>query len=161
MAHYPCPQSHEVKQPYKKIALGWVTFLTVLALLPIPAYPLQHWWYLDDPNTCETLKTPLSSKKTVTLPNRVTQWPVHPMRKVTLRHQEKSKALFQSKSPPENFLHPQILVTKKDSENYSNFSFPGATLPSHAGFSTFAISEVSKYNGHSESLYDSNSAGEK
>lgn len=161
MAHYPCPQSHEVKQPYKKIALGWVTFLTVLALLPIPAYPLQHWWYLDDPNTCETLKKPLSSKKTVTMPNRVTQWPVHPMRKVTLRHQEKSKALFQSKSPPENFLHPQILVTKKDSENYSNFSFPDASLPSHAGFSTLAIPEVSKYTSHSEPLFDSHSTGEK
>lgn len=96
-----------MKQPYKKIPLGWVTFLSVLALLPILVYPLQHWWYLDDPNICETLEKPLSSKKTVTVPNRVTQWPVHPMRKLTLRNQEKSKALFQSKSPPENFLHPR------------------------------------------------------
>ncbi|XP_021023166.1 orphan sodium- and chloride-dependent neurotransmitter transporter NTT5-like isoform X2 [Mus caroli] len=153
--------SHEVKRPYKKIALGWVTFLSVLALLPILVYPLQHWWYLDDPNICETLEKPLSSKKTVTVPNRVTQWPVHPMRKLTLRNQEKSKALFQSKSPPENFLHPQILITKKDSENYSTFSLPNATLPSQIGFSTLAIHEVAKYTGHSESCLDSQNTGEK
>ncbi|XP_011249212.1 solute carrier family 6 (neurotransmitter transporter)-like isoform X3 [Mus musculus] len=153
--------SHEVKQPYKKIPLGWVTFLSVLALLPILVYPLQHWWYLDDPNICETLEKPLSSKKTVTVPNRVTQWPVHPMRKLTLRNQEKSKALFQSKSPPENFLHPQTLITKKDSENYSTFSLPDATLPSQVGFSTLAIHEVSKYTGHSESFLDSQNTGKK
>ncbi|KAH0517682.1 Sodium-dependent neutral amino acid transporter B(0)AT2 [Microtus ochrogaster] len=34
--------SQEVKQPYQKIILGWVTFLSVLAPLPIPVYPLQH-----------------------------------------------------------------------------------------------------------------------
>lgn len=161
MAHYPCPQNQEVKRPYQKIALGWVTFLSILALLPIPMYPLQHWWYLDDENSCETLEKPLSSKKTVTVPNRVTQWPVHPMRKLTLRNQEKSKALFQSKGPPEALLQPQILITKKDSEVFSSFSFPGATLGSHGGSVAFIVPETSKQAGLQEGGLDFYITGEK
>ncbi|XP_052019177.1 orphan sodium- and chloride-dependent neurotransmitter transporter NTT5-like isoform X2 [Apodemus sylvaticus] len=144
----------EVKRPYQKIALGWVTFLSVLALLPIPMYPLQHWWYLEDQNICETLEKPFSSKKTVTVPNRVTQWPVHPMRKLTLRNQEKSKALFQSKGPPEPFLHPQILIKKRDSEEYSSFSFPGTTLSSRGVSMAFTFPETSKHTGLPESASD-------
>ncbi|XP_028644846.1 orphan sodium- and chloride-dependent neurotransmitter transporter NTT5-like [Grammomys surdaster] len=153
--------NQEVKRPYQKIALGWVTFLSILALLPIPMYPLQHWWYLDDENSCETLEKPLSSKKTVTVPNRVTQWPVHPMRKLTLRNQEKSKALFQSKGPPEALLQPQILITKKDSEVFSSFSFPGATLGSHGGSVAFIVPETSKQTGLQEGGLDFYITGEK
>lgn len=145
MAHCSCPQNQEVKRPYQKIPLGWVTFLSILALLPVPMYPLQHWWYLDDQNICETLEKPLSSKKTVTVPNRVTQWPVHPMRKLTLRNQEKSKALFQSKGPPEALLQPQLLITKQDSEVFSSFSFPGATLASRVNSMAFTLPEASKH----------------
>lgn len=152
MAHHPCSQSQEVKQPYQRIALGWVTFLSVLALLPIPMYPLQHWWYLDDQIICETIEKPLSSKKTVTVPKRVTQWPVHPMRKLTLRNQEKSKALFQSKTPPEALLNPQILITKKGSENYSSFSFPSTRL---GGVSmAFPTPEASRHTGLPEGSLD-------
>lgn len=161
MAHYPCPQSQEVKRPYEKIALGWVTFFSVLALLPIPLYPLQHWWYLDDQNVCETLEKPLSSKKTVPVPNRVTQWPMHPIRKLTLRNQEKSKVLFKCKSPPEAFLHPQNLRTRKDSEEYSNFSFPGATIASRATSVASTFREASRHTGLPEAGLDSHSAGEK
>ncbi|XP_038943394.1 uncharacterized protein LOC499151 isoform X9 [Rattus norvegicus] len=144
--------SQEVKQPYQRIALGWVTFLSVLALLPIPMYPLQHWWYLDDQIICETIEKPLSSKKTVTVPKRVTQWPVHPMRKLTLRNQEKSKALFQSKTPPEALLNPQILITKKGSENYSSFSFPSTRL---GGVSmAFPTPEASRHTGLPEGSLD-------
>lgn len=139
-----------MKRPYQTIPLGWVTFLSVLALLPIPMYPLQHWWYLDDQNICETVEKPLSSRKTVTVPNRVTQWPVHPMRKVTLRNQEKNKALFQSKGPPDALLQPQILITKKDSEVYSNFSFPGATLATRGGSRAFTVPEASLPTGLQE-----------
>ncbi|XP_031242444.1 orphan sodium- and chloride-dependent neurotransmitter transporter NTT5-like isoform X3 [Mastomys coucha] len=153
--------SQEVKRPYEKIALGWVTFLSVLALLPIPLYPLQHWWYLDDQNICETLEKPLSSKKTVPVPNRVTQWPMHPIRKLTLRNQEKSKVLFKCKSPPEAFLHPQNLRTRKDSEDYSNFSFPGATIASCATSVASTFREVSRHTGLPEAGLDSHSAGEK
>lgn len=160
MAHCPCPQGQEVKRPYQTIALGWVIFLSILALLPIPMYPLQRWWYLDDQNICETLEKPLSSKKTVTVPNRVTQWPVHPMRKQTLRNQEKSKAIFQSKGPPEAFLHPQILITKKDSEEYSSFSFPGATLSSRGVSMAFTIPEPSRHTGLPESGRDFHSPWE-
>ena len=64
MVHCPCLQSQEVKQPYQKIVLGWITFLSVLALLPIPVYPLQHWWNQDDQVVCEVFKKPSSSKRT-------------------------------------------------------------------------------------------------
>ncbi|XP_041590338.1 sodium-dependent neutral amino acid transporter B(0)AT2-like [Vulpes lagopus] len=40
--------SQEVKQPYLQSTLGWVTFLSILTLLPIPVHPLYHWWYLQD-----------------------------------------------------------------------------------------------------------------
>ncbi|XP_076789945.1 orphan sodium- and chloride-dependent neurotransmitter transporter NTT5-like isoform X4 [Arvicanthis niloticus] len=146
--------SQEVKRPYQKIALGWVIFLSILGLLPIPMYPLQHWWYLDDQNICETLEKPLSSRKTVTVPNRVTQWPVHPMRKRTLRNQEKSKALFQSKDPPDALLQPQVLITKKDSEVYSSFSFPGITIASHPGSMAFIVPGASKHTGLQEGDLD-------
>lgn len=150
-----------MKRPYQKIALGWVIFLSILGLLPIPMYPLQHWWYLDDQNICETLEKPLSSRKTVTVPNRVTQWPVHPMRKRTLRNQEKSKALFQSKDPPDALLQPQVLITKKDSEVYSSFSFPGITIASHPGSMAFIVPGTSKHTGLQEGDLDFYIPGEK
>ncbi|EGW03996.1 Orphan sodium- and chloride-dependent neurotransmitter transporter NTT4 [Cricetulus griseus] len=80
--------SQEVKQPYQKVALGWVTFLSVLALLPIPMYPLQHWWHLDNQIICEIVQSP---EKTETAPNKTNlmSMPAHPIRKFTIRVQDK------------------------------------------------------------------------
>ncbi|XP_005084880.2 orphan sodium- and chloride-dependent neurotransmitter transporter NTT5 [Mesocricetus auratus] len=113
--------SREVKQPYQKIALGWVTFLSVLALLPIPAYPLQHWWNLDNQVICEPVKKPsLSSRKTDTGPSKANQCPVHPLRRLTLRGQDKGQVLLPGKGPTEGLLfHHPAMLTKKDSENYT------------------------------------------
>ncbi|XP_032751931.1 sodium-dependent neutral amino acid transporter B(0)AT2-like isoform X2 [Rattus rattus] len=145
---------------------SYVTLPTLLVLLTIYFLNLyfseslsyvswnnsMHWWYLDDQIICETIEKPLSSKKTVTVPKRVTQWPVHPMRKLTLRNQEKSKALFQSKAPPEALLNPQILITKKGSENYSSFSFPSTRL---GGISmAFPTPEASRHAGLPEGSLD-------
>ncbi|XP_063127099.1 uncharacterized protein LOC499151 isoform X12 [Rattus norvegicus] len=145
---------------------SYVTLPTLLVLLTIYFLNLyfseslsyvswnnsMHWWYLDDQIICETIEKPLSSKKTVTVPKRVTQWPVHPMRKLTLRNQEKSKALFQSKTPPEALLNPQILITKKGSENYSSFSFPSTRL---GGVSmAFPTPEASRHTGLPEGSLD-------
>lgn len=88
MVYCPYPQSQEVKQPYQKVALGWVTFLSVLALLPIPMYPLQHWWHLDNQIICEIVQSP---EKTETAPNKTNlmSMPAHPIRKFTIRVQDK------------------------------------------------------------------------
>ncbi|XP_051005635.1 orphan sodium- and chloride-dependent neurotransmitter transporter NTT5-like [Acomys russatus] len=113
--------SQEMKQPYQKIVLGWVTFLSVLALLPIPMYPLQRWWNLDDDIICDVSKEPASSRKVVPGSNKATQRPMYLLK----RSQEKDKASFQNKSPAEtSFLQHQNVLTKTGSENYSTFSFP-------------------------------------
>ncbi|CAH7457211.1 orphan sodium- and chloride-dependent neurotransmitter transporter NTT5 [Phodopus roborovskii] len=121
--------SQEVKQPYQKIVLGWVTFLSALALLPMLVYPLQHWWQLDNQIICEIVEKSSSSKKAETRPNKGNQWPAHPLRRFTLRVQDKGQALLPGKGPTEGyFLHPQTTLANKDSENYTNFSLQGGSL---------------------------------
>ncbi|KAL1769326.1 orphan sodium-and chloride-dependent neurotransmitter transporter NTT5-like [Sigmodon hispidus] len=120
--------SQEVKQPYQQIVLGWVTFLSVLALLPIPVYPLHRWWYLDNQVICEIVGKPASSKKTETEPNKANQWAMHPLRRLTLRAQDKGQE-HPSKNPTDAlFLQPPPLWLKRDSESYSSFSLRGSTI---------------------------------
>ncbi|XP_047565325.1 orphan sodium- and chloride-dependent neurotransmitter transporter NTT5-like isoform X3 [Lutra lutra] len=69
--------SHEVKQPYLQGTLSWVTFLSVLAFLPIPIYPLQHWWYLQDHIASDPFEK-LQSKKIPLVPPK--PWPKHGMK---------------------------------------------------------------------------------
>ncbi|XP_055469432.1 orphan sodium- and chloride-dependent neurotransmitter transporter NTT5-like [Psammomys obesus] len=122
--------SQEVKQPYPKVTLSWVTFLSLLALLPIPVYPLQHWWYLDE-SSCELLEDPVSPKRMVPEPNRATQWPLQHLKRSTLRSLNRSKSSFQGRSTPEaSFIHPPKMLRKQDSDCYSTFSCPGGSLPS-------------------------------
>nr|XP_048293977.1 sodium-dependent neutral amino acid transporter B(0)AT2-like isoform X1 [Myodes glareolus]XP_048293978.1 sodium-dependent neutral amino acid transporter B(0)AT2-like isoform X1 [Myodes glareolus] len=146
--------SQEEKQPYQKTVLGWVTLLSVLVLLPIPVYPLQHWWYLDDQVICEVFKGPSSPKRTETVSNKVSQWPTHHLRRFTLRGPEKGAQVLPlpgknptetgSVQPPEKSaqvlplpgkkptemggLRPPVLLTKRDSENYSSFSLRGDSI---------------------------------
>ncbi|XP_028717734.1 orphan sodium- and chloride-dependent neurotransmitter transporter NTT5-like [Peromyscus leucopus] len=94
----------EVKQPYQKIVLSWVTFLSILALLPIPVPTLYHWWYLDDHIICEIVEEePSSSKKTENIFNVANQWPAHSQRRLTFRAQDKSQTLLLGKIPGETF----------------------------------------------------------
>lgn len=131
MVHCPCPQSQEVKQPYQKKVLGWVTFLSILVLLPIPVNPLQHWWYLDNQVICEAFKGPSSPKRTETASNKVSQWPTHHLRRLTIRGPEKGAQVLPlpGKNPAETgSLQPPVLLTKKDSESYSSFSLRGESI---------------------------------
>uniref|UniRef100_A0A8D2HJX5 Uncharacterized protein n=1 Tax=Urocitellus parryii TaxID=9999 RepID=A0A8D2HJX5_UROPR len=77
--------SQEVKQPYPNSALGWVTFLSIFAFLPIPAYLLCHWWFLQDPMTSDTV-----SFQTMTMDSsKPGRWLKHPVRKSTSSSQNK------------------------------------------------------------------------
>ena len=134
MVHCPCLQSHEVKQPYQKIVLGWITFLSVLALLPIPVYPLQHWWNQDDQVVCEVFKKPSSSKRTEMRSNKVSQLPAYALRRLTLRAQDKGGQVpLPRKNPTDDIpLQPLNLLTRSDSEIFSSFSLRGdSTVPNN------------------------------
>ncbi|XP_038170076.2 sodium-dependent neutral amino acid transporter B(0)AT2-like [Arvicola amphibius] len=111
----------EEKRPYQKTVLGWVTFLSVLALLPIPVNPLQHWWYLDDQDVCEVFKKRSSFRRTEMGSNKVSQWPAYPLRRLTIRSPDKGGQVpLPGKNPTEVFhLQPPNLLTKRDSESYS------------------------------------------
>ncbi|XP_057615702.1 sodium-dependent neutral amino acid transporter B(0)AT2-like [Chionomys nivalis] len=122
--------SQEVKQPYQKKVLGWVTFLSILALLPIPVYPLQHWWNQDDQVICEVFKKPSSSKRKEMRSNKVSQRPAYALRRFTLRGQDKGGQVpLPRKNPTDDVpLQPLKLLTKSDSEIFSSFSLRGDSI---------------------------------
>ncbi|KAH0503622.1 Sodium-dependent neutral amino acid transporter B(0)AT2 [Microtus ochrogaster] len=126
--------SQEVKQPYQKIVLGWITFLSVLALLPIPVYPLQHWWNQDDQVVCEVFQKPSSSKRTEMRSNKVSQRPAYALRRLTVRGQDKGGQVpLPTKNPTDDIpLQPLNLLTRSDSEIFSSFSLRGdSTVPNN------------------------------
>ncbi|XP_041532475.1 orphan sodium- and chloride-dependent neurotransmitter transporter NTT5-like [Microtus oregoni] len=126
--------SQEVKQTYQKIVLGWITFLSVLALLPIPVYPLQHWWNQDDQVICEVFKKPSSSKRTEMGSNKVSQWPEYMLRRLTVRGQDKGGQVpLPRKNPTDDILlQPLNLLTRRDSKIFSSFSLRGdSTVPNN------------------------------
>ncbi|CAK7300183.1 Orphan sodium- and chloride-dependent neurotransmitter transporter NTT5 [Vulpes lagopus] len=81
--------SQEVKQPYLQSTLGWVTFLSILTLLPIPVHPLYHWWYLQDHIASDPFEK-LQSKKMPSVPPKPLQWPKHHLGKSQERNSENS-----------------------------------------------------------------------
>ncbi|XP_063127095.1 uncharacterized protein LOC499151 isoform X11 [Rattus norvegicus] len=133
--------------------LVWAPFTFLWSYVTLPTLLVLLTIYFLNLYFSESLSyVSWNNSMTVTVPKRVTQWPVHPMRKLTLRNQEKSKALFQSKTPPEALLNPQILITKKGSENYSSFSFPSTRL---GGVSmAFPTPEASRHTGLPEGSLD-------
>ncbi|XP_041492741.1 orphan sodium- and chloride-dependent neurotransmitter transporter NTT5-like [Microtus oregoni] len=126
--------SQEVKQPYQKIVLGWITFLSVLALLPIPVYPLQHWWNQDNQVVCEVFKKPSSSKRTEMGSNKVSQLPAYALRRLTVRGQDKGGQVpLPRKNPTDDILlQPLNLLTRSDTKIFSSFSLRGdSTVPNN------------------------------
>ncbi|XP_077701827.1 orphan sodium- and chloride-dependent neurotransmitter transporter NTT5-like isoform X5 [Canis aureus] len=81
--------SQEVKQPYLQSTLGWVTFLSILTLLPIPVHPLYHWWYLQDHIASDPLEK-LQPKKMPSVPPKPLQWPKHHLGKSQEKNSESS-----------------------------------------------------------------------
>nr|XP_040135529.1 orphan sodium- and chloride-dependent neurotransmitter transporter NTT5-like isoform X3 [Ictidomys tridecemlineatus] len=100
--------SQEVKQPYPNSALGWVTFLSVFAFLPIPAYLLCHWWFLQDPMTSGT-----ASFQTMTMDSsKPGRWLKHPVRKSTSSSQNKVQETSRfTQSPGRNPERPSFSMT--------------------------------------------------
>ncbi|KAM5133557.1 orphan sodium- and chloride-dependent neurotransmitter transporter NTT5-like [Callospermophilus lateralis] len=100
--------SQEVKQPYPNSALGWVTFLSVFTLLPIPAYLLYHWWFLQDAMTSETV-----SFQTMTMDSsKPGRWLKHPVRKSTSSSQNKVQETSRfTQSPGRNPERPSFSLT--------------------------------------------------
>ncbi|XP_046538104.1 orphan sodium- and chloride-dependent neurotransmitter transporter NTT5-like [Equus quagga] len=79
--------TQEVKQPYPQNTLGWVTFLSILTLLPIPVHPLYQWWHLQDHIASERFEKPLS-KKMPLAPIKHFAWPKHRLVKSNFKMQE-------------------------------------------------------------------------
>ncbi|KAG8521420.1 LOW QUALITY PROTEIN: Orphan sodium- and chloride-dependent neurotransmitter transporter NTT5 [Galemys pyrenaicus] len=75
--------SQEVERPYPQSALDWVSFLSVLVLLPIPAHPLYRWWHLQDHEPEGPEKSP--AKKLPLAPHKTLQWPKRHLGKAGLR----------------------------------------------------------------------------
>ncbi|XP_077887792.1 orphan sodium- and chloride-dependent neurotransmitter transporter NTT5 isoform X3 [Ictidomys tridecemlineatus] len=100
--------SQEVKQLYPNSALGWVTFLSIFAFLPIPAYLLCHWWFLQDPMTSGT-----ASFQTMTMDSsKPGRWLKHPVRKSTSSSQNKVQETSRfSQSPGRNPERPSFSMT--------------------------------------------------
>ncbi|XP_005367003.1 orphan sodium- and chloride-dependent neurotransmitter transporter NTT5-like [Microtus ochrogaster] len=121
-----------VKQPYQKMVLSWVTFLSVLALLPIPVYPLQLWWNQDDQVICEVFKKPSSFKRTEMEFNKVSQWPAYALSRFTLRGQDKGGQFHSQERTTDDIpLQPLNLLTKSDSEIFSSFSLQASIVPNN------------------------------
>ncbi|VTJ66734.1 Hypothetical predicted protein [Marmota monax] len=100
--------SQEVKQPYPNSALGWVTFLSVFTFLPIPAYLLYQWGFLQDPMTSETV-----SFQTMTMDSsKPGRWLKHPVRKSTSSSQNKVQETSRfTQSPGRNPERPSFSLT--------------------------------------------------
>uniref|UniRef100_A0A8C3VZI9 Uncharacterized protein n=1 Tax=Catagonus wagneri TaxID=51154 RepID=A0A8C3VZI9_9CETA len=79
--------SQEVKQPYLQRTLGWVTFLSTLAFLPVSVHPLHQWGCLLDFMAPHPLEN-LTSKKMTLVSSKPVQWPKHSM-KSTFTFQER------------------------------------------------------------------------
>ncbi|XP_008567563.1 PREDICTED: orphan sodium- and chloride-dependent neurotransmitter transporter NTT5-like, partial [Galeopterus variegatus] len=101
--------SQEVKQPYLTSTLAWVTFLSIFTLLPIPAHPLLHWWYCQNPVTSDTFK------KVSAVPAKPLEWPKHLLRKSNVSSQDKFSETSSWKIS---------LPWKRGSQSFSRFSLP-------------------------------------
>lgn len=86
-------QSQEVKQPYLRRTLDWVTFLGILTFLPIPVQPLHHWWHLKDHIASDPFEK-LQSKKVPLAPSNPLQCPKQQLVKSPERDSDSSSRKF-------------------------------------------------------------------
>lgn len=129
-----------MEQPYLPSALGWITFLGVLVLLPIPIYPLQHWWHLQDRIASHPFEKLLAKKSA-----RPSDWPKFP---------PAAKPSFRERSENSVVVRPSALTAvavgeadekpewleelpwRRPTESYSGFSLPFLpSVPSSASLS--------------------------
>ncbi|XP_037676027.1 orphan sodium- and chloride-dependent neurotransmitter transporter NTT5-like isoform X2 [Choloepus didactylus] len=124
--------SQEVKQPFLKHTLAWLSFLSVLSLLPIPAHPFQHWWYQQDPVSSEPTEKKLPFKKVTPDSPKSLQWPKYPLKNPSFLAQEKTSAISSrgfgkplGRGPNlESFWHVAPATPKQGSQNSSWLSLP-------------------------------------
>ncbi|XP_070414326.1 orphan sodium- and chloride-dependent neurotransmitter transporter NTT5-like isoform X11 [Equus przewalskii] len=122
--------TQEVKQPYPQNTLGWVTFLSILTLLPIPVHPLYQWWHLQDHIASERFEKPLS-KKMPLAPIKHFAWPKHRLVKSNFKMQEgnsesslKAFSLTLDKGPDVVPLRQSNLPSSVTSQDSSWLSLP-------------------------------------
>ncbi|XP_025705619.1 orphan sodium- and chloride-dependent neurotransmitter transporter NTT5-like isoform X2 [Callorhinus ursinus] len=119
--------SQEVKQPYLQSTLGWVTFLSMLTFLPIPVYPLQHWWYLQDHIASDPFGK-LQSKKMPLVPPKPLQLPKRHVKSQEGNGESSSKKLSLPLIRGLNLNPWQFsLPLSRDSQSSSWFSLPVIT----------------------------------
>lgn len=135
-----CLQGQEIEQPYLQNTLGWITFLSIIVLLPIPIYPLQHWWYLQDRIVSDPFEK-LLSKKTTVVPTKPSDWPKYHLAKPNFLERKSENSLMRSSGPlfregNENLEKLEEVVGSRPTESYSGFSLPYvSSLPSSVSIS--------------------------
>ncbi|XP_059523352.1 orphan sodium- and chloride-dependent neurotransmitter transporter NTT5-like [Myotis daubentonii] len=124
----------EVEQPYLQSTLGWITFLSVVALLPIPIYPLQRWWYLQDHVANDPFEKLLSKKSVV--PTKPSDWPKYHLAKPSFQERKSENSLVRSSVARESNPDPECqedATWSRRTGSYSGFSLPFvSSLPSSA-----------------------------
>ncbi|XP_034494457.1 orphan sodium- and chloride-dependent neurotransmitter transporter NTT5 isoform X2 [Ailuropoda melanoleuca] len=132
--------SQEVEQPYLQSTLGWVTFLSILTFLPIPVYPLQHWWYLEDHIASDPFEK-LQSKKMPLVPPKPLQWPKHHMKSQKGNNENSSKKLSLPFIRGVNLNSWRFsLPLSRNTQNSSRFSLPVVTsLTSTLSMRSFSL----------------------
>ncbi|XP_054566627.1 orphan sodium- and chloride-dependent neurotransmitter transporter NTT5-like [Eptesicus fuscus] len=88
----------EIEQPYLQSTLGWITFLSIIVLLPVPIYPLQHWWFLQDHIASDPFEKLLSRKATV-VPLKPSDWPKYHSAKPSFQERKSENSLMMSRRP--------------------------------------------------------------
>lgn len=145
-----CLQGQEIEQPYLQSTLGWITFLGIVVLLPIPIYPLQHWWFLQDHIASDPFEKLLSKKATV-VPLKPSDWPKYHSAKPTFQERKSENSLMMMRSSVPLFREPnedpewrEEMPFSRQTESYSGFSLPFvSSLPSAVSMSLPASRQAS------------------
>lgn len=120
--------------------LGWMTFFSIVLLLPIPIYPLQQWWYLQDHIVSHPFEK-LMSKKSTVVPIKPSDWPKYHLTKPNFLERKSENSMVRPSLPlfRELNMDPEWQEDKpwsRRTESYSGFSLPFvSSLPSSVSMS--------------------------